>query len=132
LKGWEKGFRGGLREEGYVGDAWGTLNGGNPPDFGARMDDGGEGVIAKRGILEMGDGSPTRIQVWGVMHASVEPVQQTKWCGQSRYHLPSNVDTVREGTKGRQHLRGEPLKTILTIVSSSMGQFQWKSFISVS
>jgi purine nucleoside permease len=53
LKGWDKAFGDGLGEEGYAGDVWGTLNGGLPPDFGAGMDDGGEGLIAKRGIRDM-------------------------------------------------------------------------------
>jgi hypothetical protein len=53
LKGWDKAFGDGLGEEGYAGDVWGTLNGGTPSDFGAGMDDGGEGVIAKRSIPEI-------------------------------------------------------------------------------
>ncbi|KAL3440075.1 purine nucleoside permease-domain-containing protein [Aspergillus insuetus] len=53
LQGWDKASDDGLGEEGYVGDVWGTLNRGTPPDFGAGMDDGVEAIIAKRGILEV-------------------------------------------------------------------------------
>ncbi|KAL3492425.1 putative purine nucleoside permease [Aspergillus germanicus] len=53
LKGWDEAFRDGLGERGYVGDVWGTLNGGTALDFGASMDDGREAIIAKRSILEV-------------------------------------------------------------------------------
>ncbi|KAL2841771.1 purine nucleoside permease [Aspergillus pseudodeflectus] len=50
LGSWGMLFQHGFDEEGYAGDVWGSLSGGVPPDFGAAMDDGGEGVIAKRGV----------------------------------------------------------------------------------
>ncbi|CEN59407.1 hypothetical protein ASPCAL01857 [Aspergillus calidoustus] len=50
LGGWGLLFQHGFDEEGYAGDVWGSLSGGAPPDFGAAIDDGGEGIIAKRGV----------------------------------------------------------------------------------
>ncbi|KAL3455398.1 purine nucleoside permease [Aspergillus heterothallicus] len=50
LAGWEEGFKDGIKGDGgYVGDVWGTLNGGVAPEFGVGMEGGEQGIEAKRG-----------------------------------------------------------------------------------